>query len=409
MKNSISKTLLCGILASSFFIINCQKAPSRGVKAGVNNAAAREKLEGKVVAECTPSFLKSHEDARISKDKIETNVKAAKDKTKTLTEAEKAEIAKIRLDIKEKYDLAKAEMDKMKVGDKQAEGCKKNNDFFVFDDIKTKLENLITDAGDVAEVANDDIQVQVLKDKKDREVKTDAKSLSVNLELIISKELAAVIKSDNKGGVVYFKNGSIVKESSDYEKDKKSKSTTLCEIRNLTSDEALVEGDKLKILAMTAGKSESERKMYAVAMGHGPQVVSMACFIADGKEKLSAIEFRNAFGAHLLTRYQIDENSKKVLTKADLDKASEDLAKKNKTYDEATKLAKEANEAYELKLKEMQEAKDKKDQDLVKSLTVKTGELNAKKEKADKAAADALAAKLKIEELIQTESDKLGP
>lgn len=33
MKPIFSRALVCGILASSFFIINCQKAPSRGVKA----------------------------------------------------------------------------------------------------------------------------------------------------------------------------------------------------------------------------------------------------------------------------------------------------------------------------------------------------------------------------------------
>ena len=62
MKNLLSKSLLCGVLATSFLIINCQKAPDRPVKAAGADSSKPAPFAFKE-ATCTDNEITKYDDA----------------------------------------------------------------------------------------------------------------------------------------------------------------------------------------------------------------------------------------------------------------------------------------------------------------------------------------------------------
>ena len=393
MKNTLTKTLLCGVLASTFFLINCQKAPSRGVKAGTGAGAAQtqqEKLSGKSVVDCTDIFIKALDEARVAKDKILANVKAAKAETKKLTETEKAEIKTVREDIIAKNKIVRSEMDKMKKGDVVADACTKDKDAHIFEEIKNGMDNLVIEAGNVIDI-DDEATKNAKSSKTEREKKKEATSLVEKTKLIVSSDLAAALKNDNKGGVYYFKDGEIVKATgSELETLKKDKTKTVCELESVTPEDLSISADdKLTFLNTETKKMDSRNLLTVKLMKSESQLYMINCLIAEGK--VAETEFRLAFKDHLQTQAQID---KKVdSAKTTLEKAQADLDKKVKANDLAIKAAKEAKEAYDAKLVDIDAAREKKDEKLVDSLVAKAGPFKIKMEKTEKEAAAALKAK----------------
>ena len=70
MKTTLSKSLLCGLIASSFILVNCQKDPSgRSVKAEVGNPGSANPADKVTAVDkeqnlalCTPEFNKAYKD-----------------------------------------------------------------------------------------------------------------------------------------------------------------------------------------------------------------------------------------------------------------------------------------------------------------------------------------------------------
>lgn len=56
MRNVLSKALLCGVLASTVIMVNCQKAPSRGVRAGTDDGQAKTNVAAKI-GTCTDEII----------------------------------------------------------------------------------------------------------------------------------------------------------------------------------------------------------------------------------------------------------------------------------------------------------------------------------------------------------------
>ena len=77
MNNLLSKTLLCGVIASSFVLINCQKAPNRPVKSGVDTLA---KPQAAKMAACSDNMITALEARKALKTEIEALVKEHQDK-----------------------------------------------------------------------------------------------------------------------------------------------------------------------------------------------------------------------------------------------------------------------------------------------------------------------------------------
>lgn len=97
MNNLLSKTLLCGVIATSFVLINCQKAPNRPVKSGVDPLA---KPQAAKMAACSDNMVTALEARKALKAEIEALVKEDKDKKAAannaagagLSEAQKEEL-----------------------------------------------------------------------------------------------------------------------------------------------------------------------------------------------------------------------------------------------------------------------------------------------------------------------------
>lgn len=413
MKNSLSKTLLCGVMASTFLLINCQKAPSRGVKADAGGGAAatediQTKLAGKVVAECTDSFLKPLEEARVARMKIDQTMTEVKAGKKTLTEADKTEIAKIRQDIIDRNALVKTEMSQMKNGEKAAEACmtKDKKQGSLFEEVIGKMATVISELG-IAVGADDEAQKTALEERKERDRKvTEAieKQVSIGMKLVVSKELAEALKTANKNGVVYFKYNSIVTQNSSYETDKKDTSKTICELRDISADEgSLAASDEVIVNVAEASRIENERAMYKVRLGKGDVFYTIYCMIAKGKEKVMSTEFRNAFGENLLTQKQIDAKKAKVTgdAKSNLEKAKAELVVKAKAFDDAQAAKDKVQAEIDAKDKEIAAANENKDNTRVKNLNEEKIVLDAKLGKANLDLAAAQDQKAQAEKKVE--------
>ena len=77
MNNLLSKTLLCGVIATSFVLINCQKAPNRPVKSGIDPLA---KPQAAKMAACSDNMITALDARKALKAEIETLIKEHKDK-----------------------------------------------------------------------------------------------------------------------------------------------------------------------------------------------------------------------------------------------------------------------------------------------------------------------------------------
>ena len=90
MKNSISKTLLCGILASSFLLANCQPGPKRAVKGQTGTTPDTTTTKPQVVAksvECSKDFLDSYYASFDKQDALVKRVQAINHKTVAAADA----------------------------------------------------------------------------------------------------------------------------------------------------------------------------------------------------------------------------------------------------------------------------------------------------------------------------------
>ncbi len=384
MKNSLSKALLCGVLASTFLMVNCQKAPSRGVRAEKGNSSdqsIQEKLAKLKVADCSESFIDAIQKSRAVKDKIKIVIDANAQKDhKDLTDAEKTDLKTLRLDLIEKNKITQAEMDKMKVAEAQAEACKKGNDSYIFEEIKSGMNDVTIKAGELAGV-DDQGQKDLIQARTERLTRLETSTFDQGAKLVVSADLAAVMTQANLMGVVYFKNASIIKESSSFETDKADKTKTICYLSDISSEDQKISAlDTVNVNLVENLKKVDNRSVLTVRIGKGDSFYTIKCLIADAKVSSYKTEFRAAFGKNLRTLKEVElskTTSLDALTKA---------------HDEAVTKSKELEDQLNpLELK-ITEAQDKEDATLVQSLKEQRAKLIEKIDQAEKDEAKALAA-----------------
>ena len=117
MKNVLSKSLLCGVLATSFLIINCQKAPSRPIKSGGGDGSG--KITALKIGDCTPAAVT----ALTARDAALKTLKAEADKKPTDVDGKK-KLDDLAKDLEAKTKAVSDEITKIKVGNDKADGCK---------------------------------------------------------------------------------------------------------------------------------------------------------------------------------------------------------------------------------------------------------------------------------------------
>ena len=266
MKTTLSKSLLCGIIASTFLLANCQKAPSgRTVKADVGTPGVEDKVNADKnlnLVQCTPEFLKAYTDYNT----LLTNVKAEVAKEDTL-ESHKADLLRFRKELEDKVGTALEEMKKLKKDAKAKPDYVNKIDGCYFDAtrktvytnkaIKSELGTLDIKIADITGVKSQRSEAAVAAEKA---IAAESKKQAQGTTYKVSEEMneifsepSASLSSTSK----HFVNGKIA-EKSEFETNKKNVNAAVCEIT--TSGGKLDAGiSELKALGDATAKQEFKK------------------------------------------------------------------------------------------------------------------------------------------------------
>lgn len=381
MRNAfLTKTLLCGVMATTFFLINCQKAPSRGVKAqqgggSVNADSAAEKAKQEILVACSDDFLPKYLKAKAEVDKLAAK---AEKNLADLTEAEKEEIRSEEKSARALIDDAVAEITSINA---EATGCTKAGEATPY--LIVNIKGLLAKVN--LKLAEKNVETEGLKEaqslkaeRKKELVEKNAKSLAEDMEFYISDELAEEL-SKNKVGAVYFQSTQIVKNYSTetYNAVKKDKKMSMCELGHGTLAETVEKGQKGKVTLVELGTSKdiANRHTLKVIMvvpskTEQSNFVEFDCLIANDRRAQFGVEFRNVFGIkHLATEEnRVNETKKAEANKVTLEEAKNNLKQRDADLVAKTTALERAKAELAAKEVEMQKAADAKEADKLKTL-----------------------------------------
>lgn len=419
MRNaSLTKTLFCGVLATTFFLINCQKAPSRGVKAQGGNGSVTTpdaKVEAQNLVVCSPTFLTAYDEARKAVELLSTKATALKTDS---TNIEKDEVISLEKTVRSKVDGAVAEITKI---NSDATGCNykdpktQNETIYTIADIKKSLDVINLD------LAKKEVKTEGLPEAEERKAAANQKrlleGLAERMEFNLSEKLSEVLKKANASGVVYFKAGNIIERPSQetLEKDRKDKSLTMCEIGEGSGD--VEKGQKAKVATIEMASvpdAQSKRYKLLVVMESNSVMVNFDCLVSDSdaQKKVVGKAFRNVFGKNLMTDANLESEKKKTeAKKLTVDQAKAELAKREEAVtaqDKAITNKEGALAEKEVQLMELSSAATKDDAKIkaateeIAQLKTAIDSLKKDLEKLKKSAAEAKEALAKAEKEATT-------
>ncbi|MCC2679486.1 MAG: hypothetical protein K0R29_2062 [Pseudobdellovibrio sp.] len=290
MKPTFSKALVCGILASTFFIINCQKAPSRGVKADSGNQNGKQTAAqlpvcseaAKAAREARKPIFKEIKDvvdaqavanvAALSDDKkIELH-----DKTNLLDEKTSDLIEKIRASAP-----AGAMVDGCKLVGTPAEG-----------EVPVKIADLIKDdrdlAGKVAQITGQQNNILIRA----------AQALEKDREFVFKAAMTEMLSNENSVGEKALSEGQIINKEQ-YRALQSNKDKTFC-ILSAAPKAQIPADSKAKLINIGATQNDADMQRsvaelsFQITTGSDLNVFSFKCALAQNKNAMD--EMRNAFG-----------------------------------------------------------------------------------------------------------------
>lgn len=392
MKNTLSKTLICGVIASSFILVNCQKAPSsrgvKGTKGSSETAAEKAAAESakSYVVKCSADFLDEYKIWNKSILAEEKKVKGLK--KEDLTDSIKAELetAVKRLDKETKN--VRLELDKLqesenktalekKVEKKIIDGCFAGEGKDRVEYTTVKIEQSVNFvAKKVAELTGSETD-RSKKGKEDEENYLAKSDVTKNAKFYVTAELNAAL-DESKIEESYFLLGKVLSGKANLDKVIEDKTSSVCvvketkgKIEDLANTLDALETNELE---KTNGKTKHE-----IAMVSKGNTYLLNCFIPT-KKKLGEA-FRSAMGGLLMTKEQKERKDKKALADNETADTNEDKARKEK----ADRVKAEAEAAKTAKKTKAELEVDKKVADKKKSVE------EAVKKAAEKVAADQKA------------------
>jgi hypothetical protein len=394
MKNaSLTKTLLCGVMATTFFLINCQKAPSRGIKAQNPGGGSITTPDGKtaaqdVVVACSPAFLSAY---KASTEATNNLAKKAKELTNEATNSEKEALIAEEKVVRSKIEDTVAEITKVQ---SNATACKFTNDTTKKDEtvtiasIKGTLDriNLDLKAKNVETEGLAETQerlAQAAERRKQAQAKNSVEGLAQNMQFNVSDKLAEQLKKANVGGAIYFKAGNIIDKPSQetLEKDRKDTSLSMCELGEGSGD--VEKGEKAKVTSIDMASSkdvQSKRYKLLVTMEVKSVLINFDCLISDAEavKKESGKAFRNVFGKNLMTDANLEAEKKKAdAKKVTVDQAKAELAKREEAVTAQDTAITNKEGVLSEKEVQLMEATTAKDDAKVKALTEEVAQLKA--------------------------------
>lgn len=319
MKNAFfTKTLLCGVMATTFFLINCQKAPSRGVKATGNGATA---VAQNVSTECSDDFAAKFKTANDAVNDLKQSNVA------NLTDDQKVEIVTKEKATREKIDTAFAALPANATACKTKAGAVYDKRSLVgeVDKVNRDLENKGIKTEGLADTKARDQQRE--KTKAERETF----GFEQGMAFTVSEDLAAALNSANVGAVYFKEGGEIIASAENLKADKENRKLSLCELASGTGD--VEKGATLKAVTFSLVNKDVKvgRIKASVIMMAGSVPVNLECLIADDFATKPHQAIRKVFSTKL-------ENKKPEEKKPEnAEQAKAILAKKQIGVDTATK------------------------------------------------------------------------
>lgn len=326
MKNLFSKALLCGVLASSFAIVNCQKAPSLGVKAQTDGTANTNVAPK--IGTCSDAAVSAVSARKTALDALKAEL--AKDNS-NLDDPGKQNIVNLANDLAAKSRAAIAAIRAIQVQGASADSCTvadpanpgkniTNNIQAMIDENKSlgsavfgvtnkanDLQNFVEAPSRPASGDPTQVQPQVLPDEGGAATNTsgDASSVSTNTSadqqevatemsatpvlenqtLIASKDLAEASNQPNSQSKKYFEAGVVKTDASTEIRDKSlARDKSIC-IINATAGN-LAANSEIKILSIipaVAAEGIATVSMSAKSRdGSQDEAYGMTCYVAHG-------------------------------------------------------------------------------------------------------------------------------
>lgn len=302
MKNALSNALLCGVLASTFILVNCQKPPDRGVRANISpnaRASAQPKL-----ATCNDAALAA---INVRKPLVEQAWQRIRASTPPLDDASKQELQNIATQLNEATTAAVAAIQALQAdGGAQAEGCKEidaaNNNRevaqYTIADMQTENRRIGSSIEQLTQTTNPLVQApsdDATQAETPVETASDDITIAANSEMLIAKqELATILKdARSKDGESFIVSANLHSGRANYAVALQNSNVTSCIVKVAVQEAAI--DSEIKILNIEE-KTENNRKVLELSLQVGTEASSLSCAIAGSASAAAPAAVRAALG-----------------------------------------------------------------------------------------------------------------
>ncbi len=342
MKNSFSKTLICGVIASSFILINCQKAASgrgvKGIRSGTDDskvtstATSTEKAADEVakpneatevfLIKCSPEFMSQYGTwIKTIESKDVSNIRSLK--KEDVVETQKQDLIQLAKRIDSETKSVRSEFDKLQASQDKADenkSIKKNLDGCFIGEGKDRTEYLILKIEEnanniafrIAELTGEETPSALAgkNEAKQREEKSlNESDVTKNARYYISDELNQAF-DDAKVDESFFMDGKVLSGESNLNKAKADESSSVC----FTSDTSgKIEDLKttLNALSTEANEKAAGKTTHKIRFANEGRFYTLSCVIPTAKKLADG--FSLAMGDLLQTKNQLHKKQKVAL------------------------------------------------------------------------------------------------
>lgn len=303
MKNAFSNALLCGVLASTFIMVNCQKPPDRGVKANISpNARAAAQPRTAICDEASLAALNAR---KAVLDRAWERVRAS---TPPLDEPSKQELQNLAEELNTTTNAAVQAIQALRVGEEAADSCKvvdeANNNrvtaTYLISDLQSANRQLGSAISDLTGASNPLLeQTPPAGEPPQGETPAGAVSdditIAANSEMLIAKEELATILKDARSamGDSFIVNAAVHGGVNNYNQALQNNNLTVCKV-NVAVENAAIDSE-IKIVNLEE-KTENSRAVLDVNIQVGDQVSALSCVIAESARSAAPQAVRTALG-----------------------------------------------------------------------------------------------------------------
>ena len=281
----VSKVLLCGILATSFVLINCQKAPSRQVKPGTGDGKVTPTA---LIPACSAEASAAIDARSTLKADIESRLAPPSGSTTIVLDAPNKVAVQAKIEeLKDKSDAAGDKIRALSANDAIVEGCKQTQGANTRD---VKLADLRTEDITLAQ------KVKTATGNDNKILKAAAARLAPQKLLSVLSKLADMLsKQENYNGNKAVYAGDVI-EKAQYDAIKNDAAKTSCIIA-VGDNQAVAAQAQATIVSLAQQSATKAELAMNIAAAAGGRLVKFNCKIAQGKDM--ADEMTAAFGTLL--------------------------------------------------------------------------------------------------------------